>query len=50
MYDRLSEGAFPGQVGLEHSRSTLALYRGWLSEDYTPQQATRAARWGKNLA
>ncbi|MBM3148959.1 MAG: CRISPR-associated helicase Cas3' [Chloroflexi bacterium] len=50
MYDRLNERAFPSQVGLEHSRSTLALYRRWLDEDYTPQQAARAARWGKNLA
>lgn len=50
MYDRLNEKAFPNQVGLEHSRSTLALYRHWLSEDYTPRQAARAARWGKNLA
>ncbi|MDW8101151.1 MAG: CRISPR-associated helicase Cas3', partial [Anaerolineae bacterium] len=50
MYDRLNEKAFPGQVGLEHSRSILTLYRHWLEEDYTPQQATRAARWGKNLA
>lgn len=50
MYDRLNSKAFPGQVGLEHSRSTLALYRRWLEEDYTPQQAARAARWAKNLA
>jgi CRISPR-associated endonuclease/helicase Cas3 len=50
MYDRLNEKAFPGQVGLEHSRSLLALYRHWLDEDYTPQHAARAARWGKNLA
>lgn len=50
MYDRLHERAFPGQVGLEHSRSTLALYRHWLDEDYTPWQAARAARWAKNLA
>ena len=49
MYDRLSERAFPDQVGLEHSRSILALYRHWLDEDYTPQQAARAARWSKNL-
>jgi CRISPR-associated endonuclease/helicase Cas3 len=50
MYDRLNSTAFPGQVGLEHSRSVLALYRHWLDEDYTPQQAARAARWGKTLA
>lgn len=50
MYDRLNEKAFPGQVGLEHSRSLLALYRRWLAGDYTPKEAARAARWGKNLA
>jgi CRISPR-associated endonuclease/helicase Cas3 len=53
MYDRLSDtsrGAFPGQVGLEHSRSVLALYRRFLDQDYTPGNAERAARWGKNLA
>lgn len=50
MYERLNEKAFPGQVGLEHSRSILALYRHWLDEDYTPQQAARAAKWSKNLA
>jgi CRISPR-associated endonuclease/helicase Cas3 len=50
MYDRLNGKAFPGQVGLEHSRSLLALYRRWLDEDYTPKQAARAARWSRNLA
>ena len=53
MYDRLNDaerGAFPDQVGLEHSRSTLALYRRLLEQDYSPQNAERAARWGKNLA
>jgi len=50
MYERLNRKAFPGRVGLEHSRSVLALYRRWLDEDYTPQQAARAARWAKNLA
>jgi CRISPR-associated endonuclease/helicase Cas3 len=41
---------FPGQVGLEHSRSTLALYRKLLEDDYSPQQAAREAKWRKNLA
>lgn len=50
MYDRLNSKAFPGQVGLEHSRSTLALYLYWLDENYTPMEAARAARWSKNLA
>lgn len=53
MYDRLNDaehGAFPGQVGLEHSRSTLALYRRMLEQDNSPENAERAARWAKNLA
>ncbi len=50
MYERLNKKAFPKQVGLEHSRSVLAIYRHWLSEEYTPQQASRAARWSKNLS
>lgn len=41
---------FPNQVGLEHSRSTLALYRKLLEDDYSPQQAAREAKWRKNLA
>jgi CRISPR-associated endonuclease/helicase Cas3 len=49
MYDRLKD-TFPEQVGLEHGRSTLALYRRFLDQDYTPQQAARSAKWGKNLA
>ena len=49
MYDRLQDH-FPQQVGLEHSRSTLALYRRLLDRDYTPQTAARSARWAKNLA
>ncbi len=50
MYARLNEKAFPAQVGLEHSRSALAIYRHFLSEDYSPQLASEAARWSKNLA
>ncbi len=50
MFDRLNKKAFPRQVGLEHSRSTLALYRRLLDQDYTPQNAARIARWSKNLA
>lgn len=50
MYDRLRAEAFPGQVGLEHSRSTLALYRRWLQEDYTPLRAAIEARSANNLA
>lgn len=46
MYDRLnnsSDGAFPGQVGLEHSRSTLAYYRRVL-EDQSPEKAACSAK------
>jgi len=52
MYDRLnntSNGVFPGQVGLEHSRSTLAYYRRLL-EDKSPEKAARSAKWLNNLA
>jgi len=49
MYDRLKD-TFSEQVGLEHGRSTLALYRRFLDQDYTPKQAARSAKWGKNLA
>ncbi len=46
------EAPFKGQVGLEHSRSTLAYYRRLLyeSENADPKQATQAAKWLKNLA
>lgn len=52
MYDRLNNsnnGVFPGQVGLEHSRSTLAYYRSML-EDKSPDKAARSAKWLNNLA
>ena len=52
MYDRLNNsinGVFPGQVGLEHSRSTLAYYRRML-EDKSPEKAARSAKWLNNLA
>jgi CRISPR-associated endonuclease/helicase Cas3 len=41
---------FKDQVGLEHSRSTLAQYRKLLEDDYSPQQAAKQAKWLKNLA
>lgn len=50
MFDRLQAKAFPDQVGLEHSRSTLALYRRLLAGDYTPQRAAALAKWEHNLA
>lgn len=51
MYDRLDDtdsGAFPGQVGLEHSRSTLAYYRSLLEDN--PENAARSAKQLSNLA
>jgi CRISPR-associated endonuclease/helicase Cas3 len=48
MYERFQK-PFPGKVGLEHSRTVLALYRRLLDEDYTKEDAVRAARWGRSL-
>lgn len=50
MYDRLNQAAFPGAVGLEHARSTLALYRRLVDEQAEPEKAVRLAKWEKNLA
>jgi len=46
------QAPFKGQVGLEHSRSTLAYYRRLLceSENADPKQVTKAAKWLRNLA
>ena len=41
---------FPDQVGLEHGRSTLAYYRRFLEDDYSPTEAAKAAKWSNNLA
>lgn len=52
MFDRLNnkkDGAFPDQVGLEHSRSTLAYYRRFGDED-TPDRIKHARRDNNNLA
>ena len=49
MYERL-QGSFPGQVGLEHSHSKLAIYRAFLDHDVSPREAARMARWERNLA
>jgi CRISPR-associated endonuclease/helicase Cas3 len=48
----IREAPFKNQVGLEHSRSLLAYYRRLLyeSENANPEQATKAAKWLKNLA
>lgn len=50
MYDRLNDKAFPHNVGLEHSRAVLALYRRLLDNDYTPEKAMRAAKASRDLA
>lgn len=54
MYDRLNDDTkrtFPGQVGLEHSRSTLAYYRRLLlDESDSSKKAMHSARWLNNLA
>lgn len=50
MHTRLNQKSYPGRVGLEHSRSVLALYRRYLEEDYGRRQATRLARWARQLA
>lgn len=48
--DPKRKAPFLNQVGLEHSRSTLAYYRWKLDEDYSPEQALKTARWYNNLA
>lgn len=47
---RLRETFGEAQVGLQHGRSLLALYRQLLDRDYDPQQAAREAKWARNLA
>ena len=44
------KAAFKDQVGLEHGRSTLALYRRKLEDDVSPEQAVTSAKWNKNLS
>ncbi len=41
---------FPKMVGLQHSRSVLAVYRQLLERQYTPEAAAKSALWAKNLA
>lgn len=47
---RLRETFGEAQVGLQHGRSLLALYRQLLDRDYDPLQAAREAKWARNLA
>ncbi|MFN3333030.1 MAG: CRISPR-associated helicase Cas3' [Caldilinea sp.] len=47
---RLEESYGEQQVGIQHGRSLLALYRFMLEKDYDPKRAAREARWSRNLA
>lgn len=47
---RLAETFGENQVGLQHGRGLLALYRMLQERDYTPSAAAHAARWARNLA
>ncbi len=49
MHSRLDK-VFPGYTGLEHGRSTLALYREWLDEGYVPEEAVIQARIQSSLS
>lgn len=45
---RLDE-SFPGLVGLQHGRSLLVLHRMMLDLDYSPEEASRQAKWMQDL-
>lgn len=47
---RLDETYGEKNVGLQHGRGLLALYRMLLEREYYPKDAARQARWFKNLA
>lgn len=47
---RLESSFSAHNVGLQHGRGLLALYRLLLERDYTPETAARQARWMRNLA
>lgn len=50
MQVRLMESFGARNVGIQHGRSLLALYRQLLEKDYDPQKAAREAKWARNLA
>ncbi len=50
MYDRLNSRLFPGLVGLEHSRSVLAIYRQLIADDCARDKAAALAKWARDLA
>ncbi len=47
---RLGESFGEKNVGLQHGRGLLALYRLLLERNYGPEDAARQARWARNLA
>lgn len=49
MYDRLLK-SFPGLVGLEHRRSTLALYRRLLEDGNSKVLSFKQAKWARTLS
>ncbi len=50
MKSRLVESFGDPQVGMQHGRSLLALYRQLLDKNYDPKSAAREAKWARNLA
>lgn len=46
---RLEKSFGEKNVGLQHGRSLLALYRLLLERNYGPEEAARQARWARNL-
>ncbi len=50
MYLRLCDSFADQNVGLQHGRSLLALYRMLMEREHDARQAARQARWAKNLA
>ena len=49
MYERLDSQLFSGQVGLEHSKNILTLYRFLIEDDFNHELASKRARWLKDL-
>jgi len=47
---RLQESFGSEQVGLQHGRALLALYRMLMEREYDAKQSARQARWARNLA
>lgn len=49
MYERLNNGIFSNNVGLEHSRSVLALYRIFLEKNFSYYEAEKQSRALRDL-